>query len=230
MLMDKEENIQHLIKQLDSDHYFLCEAAVHTLGCYGDSAKSAVPALINRLKTCDDRLLLEIVVALGKIGEASAFHALSQVYDRFWPYPSYDQTLISDLNSNRALRRLEVINALKKIGSFDTIPVLIKALDDPSWDIQSKVRETLQILLDGCQDIQDFQKFEDKLDETFTISRDKLKGKRQMELELRIMKLKIKIADKRNELSGTKDIISKGKPIPPKRGEVFKHVRRAHNG
>jgi hypothetical protein len=45
-----------------------------------------------------------------------------------------------------------------------------------------------------------------------------------------VAKWKIKVAEKKNELAEKKDILLPDKPKPPKKGQIFKRLRKAKNG
>jgi len=60
----------------------------------------------------------------------------------------------------------------------------------------------------------------------FEKQKKETKGFRLRSIESGVARLKIRLAEKKNGLSGKKDILLPDKPKPPKKGQIFQQLRK----
>ena len=103
--------------------------AASTLGMIGESANSAIPALILLLKDQDKDVRLNAASALGKMGELEKVIPVLRLF----------------LNDKDRSLRLRAISALNEMGESakSTIPALIPLLKDQDSRIRSAASEAL---------------------------------------------------------------------------------------
>ncbi len=129
--------------------------AIEKLGEMGENAASAVPALIELLKTEDSNTRQQIVGVLGKIGtsaiipliaaledeniyvQAKAIKSLGQIKD-----PRAIEPLIGKLRKGKGIIAKTTIEALVKIGE-PAVPPLINALKSESNSLKTGVAKIL---------------------------------------------------------------------------------------
>jgi hypothetical protein len=208
--MDNEERIQELIQQLDTGFGINLKAVIEL----EKIGKHAVPALIEALKNEDFWALQATIVTLRLIRDSSAVPAL-----------------INTLKNVDWIVCSNVVYALGLIGDPSAIPALIKVMKGGGKYLPEKAAEALGHIINNFKNIDDVERFEAYLSEYLNDMKKKGADKKEiMNIRLNFAELKMKIAEKKNELTGKKDILLPDKPKPPEKGRMYNQLRRVRNG
>lgn len=136
-----------LIDTVQGKDSFTQGAAIYALGEIG--SKDAVPALVEALRTGTWPIRIITAKALGNLGwrpETEADKALSAISLRQWDVvrklgaQTFD--LLMDALTERSLR-VEVLQALGDTGQPQALDVLLRNLEDPSWQVRNSAAQGL---------------------------------------------------------------------------------------
>ena len=175
----------------------------------------AVPALIGALKGGSE----VAADALGKIRSASAVPALIEALenwalDRWHKWTGYN-----------------VVNALDNIGDAHFVPLLIEALTNKDEHVRENAAEMLRQIGYKRKTTGQLDDFEKEIDESYANLKKRYEKKGELcEVGFEITKIKMKIADRKNELASKHDLLFDDVPKPPKKGGVYQELRRVRNG
>jgi hypothetical protein len=216
------DGVERLIGDLKGEDAYLRRNAAELLGVIKD--KRAVPALIEALKDAQWYVRCRAAKALRRISDASAVPAL-----------------IGASKDKHSRVREDAVEALVKIRDLSVVPALVEVFvealkyDEPrnprrldtEWEL-----EALEKLMNKCETIEDFEKFEKGIDEGLVALRKRRVDKTILiKAQIYLAKLTRKIAKEKDKLALKRDLLLDYKPKPPKKGRgVYQVSRRIRNG
>jgi HEAT repeat protein len=222
------------ISQYESLHIY------YALGKIGDT--SAVPVLIERLESgkSSSNERSNIIKALGKIGGANALATLTGKLKGDCLAVNYTAAKTLEKTGFENIELKDIILSLSILKDTDRIvelgasvtPIVFELLKDgklaSGWC--DCLRESFDRIIKNCQSVEEIGFIESNLMEDFDSQKTKSgKGNlvltsKTLDQRVLIMAImyKIKLAQKRNDLSKDKGILLDGKPKPPKRNKIYR--------
>jgi HEAT repeat protein len=151
------------------------------------------------------------VIIIGKIGDRRAIPSLISAYEE---------------DKNRKVRET-IAELLGIFGEITAVPALVKSLNQSSVNLSAI--DSLHRIFGHCDSIENVLQFEREFQKANEQVKCMKMNKSSDILFREIAKLKMAIAQKKNELTGKQDILVKGFPKPPKRSKIYQQLRRIRN-
>ncbi len=193
-----ERAVPALIELLEDSNKVVREYAARALGTIGH--KSAVPALSKALTDGDKDVREKAMIALKKIGKPAVLVLCEVLKGR-------------DLDKQK-----DAAWALGEIREPSAVPALCEALKDENRDLRWISAKALELIVVGCETIEDFEKVEKEIDEGSAALRKEKDRDVRITAQIEIASLTREIAKRKDELAPERDLLLDNKPKPPKKG------------
>jgi HEAT repeat protein len=204
----------------------------------------AIPMLVRALKDENDHVRWYVARALGRIGVANeqfginlgmlkkgktrqerygAISAFEEITDTRAVPALIVPALIGALKGNESEVQMGAVIALEKVGDTSAVPALIETLDDQG----GHVIHALNGILGRYKTLEAVSEFEAQLLKSFqNLANMHQKNDKIAYAMFEISKLRIAAAQKKNKLAPMRDVILDGVPKPPKKPDMYQHIRR----
>jgi hypothetical protein len=208
---EQEEMIPELIEQLSNGNLIERQKATAKLNKIG---KPAEQALFQALKSGNCKARRGSIEVLINIGDYSVATALIEI-----------------LKNKDAEEWNMAFVALGNIKNISAVPALFTLLNYKEKARRSIAAHSIRKIIENCKSIDEVQFVEKKLTEGLALVKTKYRDKKEFKkVQFQVLKLKIHIAERKNELAEKKDILLPDKPKLPKKGRIFNQLRGVRNG